>query len=102
MLGGTARETGTEGDGVGVPGWGMLGLAQPANRQSVEMKLVVLRCIVSVWSLIVTALSGKQTTPDQSWRRLFVVGKRSISRVLSDYSRNPDDHFSTSMVAHAL
>jgi hypothetical protein len=27
---------------------------------------------------------------------------QSVSRVLSDSSRNPDDHFSTSMVAHTL
>ena len=31
-----------------------------------------------------------------------LIGKRSISRVLSGYFRDPDDHFSTSMVAHAL
>ena len=39
--------TGTEGDGIGVPVRGMLGLAQAANRQSVEIKLVFLGCIVS-------------------------------------------------------
>jgi hypothetical protein len=32
----------------------------------------------------------------------YVVGNRSISRVLSDYLHSPDDHFSTSIVAHAL
>ena len=31
-----------------------------------------------------------------------VIGERSVSRVLSGYFRNPDDHFSTNMVTHAL
>ena len=36
-------------------------------------------------------------------RRLsYLRSNRSISRVLSDYVNSPDDHFSTSMVTHAL
>jgi hypothetical protein len=50
-----------------------------------------------------TCVQRKQTTSDNALSEVVtVIGNRSISRVLSGYLRSPDDHFSTSMVTHAL
>jgi len=92
---------GKEGDGIGWPGCGTVEAVQAAEKPMRKCQLAVFRRIVL--GFYGGSLFGKTSNLRRcSVGGCSIIGKRSISRVLSGYFRDPDDHFSTSMVTHAL
>jgi len=73
------------------------------NQLPKEESVAGAQAVGALSALFPSLESGRKEQPPTSViGGCHYVGKWSVSRVLSDCFGNPDDHFSTSIVTHAL